>query len=65
MAALEKKRLGRPPKDPSDKKVRSTFTLSPDVFAALVKTENASGTIDDLVRRYLLPETLHNPPRDL
>lgn len=58
---MEKRGRGRPAKSFEEKRVRVNFTLAPDVIELLEQTGNASRTIDDLVRRFLSPETAHTP----
>ena len=49
-----KRDRGRPKLSYDSKRVRIGLTLAPDVHDALAATGNASRTIDELVRRYLM-----------
>ena len=57
--AKSKRPRGRPTLATGEKREYIRLCLDPDVREALKATGNASRTIDDLVRRYLIP---NQPP---
>jgi hypothetical protein len=56
-----KRGRGRPKLAKGEKRLRLYISIAPDVHDALYATGNASRTIDDLVKRYLIDQ----PPTDV